>query len=106
VAGAAYAELYAQSRRGGNGGRPAAGSRTGPHRRCAFDYSCAAAGFDIFRRITQDITNSSQSESIIDSLFNTEKAVLRRRPLILETRVFPGSPRTFPYQTFPNPADI
>ncbi|WP_124613321.1 hypothetical protein [Burkholderia sp. Bp9143] len=57
MADAAYAELYAESRRDGNAGRPVGMARRGPHRHDAFHYSGTTASIDIFQRITQDITN-------------------------------------------------
>ncbi|WP_440627427.1 hypothetical protein [Burkholderia sp. 22313] len=64
------------------------------------------AAFDIFRRITQDITNTSRIKSIIDQLLKIKKTGLfRRTPTLIQPR-FIGVPRTFPHQAFPNPVDI
>ncbi|WP_124661232.1 hypothetical protein [Burkholderia sp. Bp8998] len=62
MADAAYAELYAESRRDGNAGRPVGMDRRGPHRHDAFHYSGTAVSNDIFQRITQDITNQSNPD--------------------------------------------
>ncbi|WP_175754764.1 hypothetical protein [Burkholderia ambifaria] len=68
MADAAHAELYAESRRDGKCRRPVGMRGVGPHRIRAFHDFLAAAAIDIFRRITQTITNQTP----IDYLFAFE----------------------------------
>ncbi|WP_322023394.1 hypothetical protein [Burkholderia sp. BCC1977] len=76
MADAAYAELYAESRRDGNAGGTDGMRRSGSHGTRAFHYSRVPASIDIFRRITQDITNPSDADRLFIRSLKSKKTVL------------------------------
>ncbi len=72
----------------------------------AFDYSRESFALDIFRRITQDITNQFKIHRLFISLLNDRQSSFIHRSETLKTPYFTGLTRSFPYQTFPHSVDI
>ncbi|MBN3820143.1 hypothetical protein G3N57_27710 [Paraburkholderia sp. Se-20369] len=106
MADAAHAELYAESRRDGNAADRAGVRRAASPFHEEIHDSCAPAAMDIFWRITLHITTSFKIDRLFFDLLKIKKTVLPDRALTLQTPVLMGSPRIFPYQTFPNSTDI
>jgi len=106
LAGAAYAELYAESRQGGNARSSAGMSWIAPHRIRAFHYSGAAAAFDIFPAHYAGHYKYAKNPVDYRSAFNNQKTDLFRHTQTVTQPCSTGLPRTFPHQTFPNPVDI
>ncbi|CAI8697188.1 hypothetical protein EMIT0111MI5_60013 [Burkholderia sp. IT-111MI5] len=106
MADAAYAELYAESRRGRNAG--GAGRR-------APDRVAPARCISLFPRIRRTRYfpthyaghyKSIKNQLIIYQPFKNRQSNFIRCTPTFKTPYFTGLPRSFPYQTFPYPADI
>ncbi|MFJ1214166.1 hypothetical protein [Burkholderia pyrrocinia] len=76
------------------------------HRHDAFHYSRESVALDIFRRITQDITNKFKIDRLIIGLLKNRQGSFIHCASPLKISYFTGILRSFPYQTFPHPADI
>ncbi|WP_157776366.1 hypothetical protein [Burkholderia stabilis] len=72
----------------------------------AFHYFRESVALDIFLRITHDITNQFKIYRLFITLLKDRQSSFIHSAKTLKTPYFTGLPRSFPYQTFPYPADI